>query len=154
MKRIFAVVVVLLLAGIAGFAQKVSENDIPKGVLKAYFMKINDTIPTTWEKYESFYTARFTKDNLKGSMVFNEATEWIWTRWELPVNYIPKKIKEYLTSNYPKYKTISNIVEYKAGGEFYLVGIKLKKDEKVLRFSSKSEFVNVEPKTSPAAEKK
>lgn len=127
------------------FSQKLSTSDVPAGVLKSYKMKIADSLPTSWEKTDKFYTARFKKNDLKASMVFSESSEWIWTRWEVSSEYLPKKIKEYITANYPKYKIIKTNIEYKTGGEFYLIGLKLKKDKPTLRFTIKSDFVSVEP---------
>jgi hypothetical protein len=137
------------------FSQKIKASEVPQGILKAYQMKVIDTLTTNWEKIGSYYTAHFTKSNLKASMVFQESSEWIWTRWEIATQYLPKKVKEYITANYPKYKIASAIIEYKPGGEFYLVGLKLKKEMPVLRFNIKSEFVAIEPaKTSSTQDSK
>lgn len=145
MKR-FMLFSLVMLFFLNAFSQKISESEVPASVIKSYKAKVSDSLATTWEKHETFYTARFTKSDLKASMVFAENSEWIWTRWEVPSQYLPKKIKEYLAANYPKHKIKNTIIEYKPGGEFYLVGLKLKKDLPTLRFTIKSDFVQVEPK--------
>jgi hypothetical protein len=156
MKRILIIAICLIVGNIAS-AQKIAQSDVPESILKAYKMKMSDTISTSWEKGDKFYTANFTKSNLKASMVFSEAAEWIWTRWEIPVQYLPKKVKDYIITNYAGYKTIKSIIEYKTGGEFYIVTLKKKKVTPVLRFSIKGDFVGVEetkPVTDPKAKNK
>lgn len=150
MKRIVIFSLMILFAGTMAFAQSIKASDVPAGVLKAYQMKVIDTLPTKWEKSGEFYTARFKKSKLTASMVFKESAEWIWTRWEISSQYLPKKVIAYLTANYPKYKIASSIIEYKPGGEFYLVGLKLKKDTPIIRFNIKSEFVGLEPSKTAA----
>ncbi len=129
-------------------AQKIAESEVPSSVVKMYHMKMTDTVTTSWEKYDNFYTARFTKSNLKASMVFSENAEWIWTRWEIPSQYLPKKVSEHLVATYPKYKITGTTIEYKPGGEYYLVKLKKKKEKKTLRYSIKTDFVGEEPDVS------
>ncbi len=151
MKRFVIFALSLLISGGVVLAQKIKPEAVPPGVMKAYIMKIADTIPTSWEKHGPYYTARFTKSKLKASMVFQESSEWVWTRWEMDTKYVPKKVKEYITTSYPGYKIANAIVEYKPGGEYYLIGLKKGKDIPILRFGMKSEFIDVEPSKSPAS---
>jgi hypothetical protein len=102
-------------------------------------------VAVTWTKFDNFYTARFSKNNLKASMVLSESAEWHWTRWEIPTQYLPKKVREYVAANYAGFKTAGTLIEYKPGGEFYLVSLKKKKENPVLRFTIKTEFVGTEP---------
>jgi hypothetical protein len=126
-------------------AQKIKAGDVPPGVMKAYYMKVIDSLPTTWEKQNEYYTAHFTKSKLKASMIFKESAEWIWTRWEIASKYLPKMIKAYVATNYPTFKPYKSIIEYKPGGEFYLVRLKQKTEILELRFSTKPEFIGIEP---------
>jgi hypothetical protein len=144
MKRIFLfTAIVMIVSGV--MAQKIKESEVPSSVMKVYKMKQTDSLDVSWEKWDNFYTAIFTKSNLKASMVIGENAEWIWTRWEVPAQYLPKKVKEYISTNYASYKTIGAVIEYKQGGEFYLVKLKKKKVITTLRFTIKNDFVGIEP---------
>lgn len=132
------------------FSQKISTEDVPAKVMSSYYTKVPDSLPATWEKTDNSYTARFTRSDLKAQMTFSESSEWIRTQWELPAQYLPKKIQEYIATNYPKYKIKTTEIEYKAGGEFYLVGLKLKKDNPILRFTIKSVFVGIDAAVPPS----
>jgi hypothetical protein len=143
MKRLLIIVICLIVGNIAS-AQKIAQSDVPESVLKAFKMKMTDTVAVTWELSNSYYTVRFTKSDLKANMVFSESAEWIWTRWEIPTQYLPKKVKEYITTNYAGYKTVKAIIEYKSGGEFYIVSLKKKKVTPIIRFSIRGDFVGIE----------
>lgn len=159
MKRLLILAICLIIGQFA-FAQKINQSEVPASIIKIFKIKMTDSVSVTWEKSDIYYTARFTKSGLKANMIFSESAEWIWTRWELSSQYLPKKVKEYITSNYAGYKVLKAIIEYKQGGEFYLVTLKKKKETPILRFSIKNEFVGVEPAVAvkkldtPAADKK
>lgn len=127
------------------FSQKVSPSQIPDPVLKTFRTKLADSLAAVWEKSGTVYLAAFTKNKLKGQISIAENGDWNYTRWEVPVEFIPNKIREYLKTNYPAFKIRSASIEYKPGGEFYLIGLQQKKELPVLRFTIKSEFVAVEP---------
>jgi hypothetical protein len=152
MKRII-ILSVCLLIGLCAIAQKINKADVPLNIIKIYQSKMIDSLPATWELKNDNYIAHFSKSDLNANMVISDKNEWVNTQWEIPSEYLPKKVKEYISANYAGYKTSKTRIEYKPGGEFYLVELKKKKELRVLRFSVKSEFIGVEPST-PADKKK
>jgi hypothetical protein len=144
MKSLTFILICLFISQFA-IAQKIEKSAVPAPVMKTYKSKILDSLATTWEKNDVFYIAHFIKNDHKGSVRIEEKGEWICTQWDIPPEYLTKKVKEYVAKKFMGYKTKSAKVEYKPGGEFYLVGVKRGKDAPVLRFSIKSEFVAKEP---------
>jgi hypothetical protein len=145
----FFILVFCLIIGQWSIAQKINKADVPAGVMKTFISRMPDTLPVTWEKKDANYIAHFTKNKLNASIQISDKADWLTTKWDIPSEYLPKKVKDYISEKYAGYKTVYAKLEYKPGGEFYLVSIKMKKEKPVLRFSVKAEFIGVEPVATP-----
>jgi hypothetical protein len=145
----FVTLVVCLFIGQWSLAQKINKADVPDAVLKTFESRMTDSLSVSWEKKDMNYFARFTKNNLHAVMQIAGNSDWILTQWDIPSEYLPKKLKDYLKEKYASYKIVNSKIEYKPGAEFYLVTVKRKKMVQVLRFSVKSEFIGIEPASVP-----
>jgi hypothetical protein len=152
MKRLF-VLLLCLVTGCFASAQKITPADVPSEVMNVYKTKISDSLPATWEKSGTGYIAHFKKKNLDARVVITDKGEWDLTQWDIPSEYLPKTAKEYIIQKYSGYKIKNAMIEYKPGGEFYLIGIKKGKDQPVLRFSIKAEIIGPETPDNPGDKK-
>jgi hypothetical protein len=128
-------------------AQKGSELIVPQAVLNTFKQKITDSVNVKWEKKKDYYEASFTKNNLKGEVEIKEDGQWLKTSWEIPLEYLPSKIKSNITSSYSGYKIKETEVEYRQDGDFYVVEVKKKKEELSLTYKINGEFVKSEKET-------
>lgn len=131
----------LILLGLPGFTQKISTEEVPLPVQQASVTRIPDSVNVQWFHRDSLYLAEFEHKGMKAQASFTGNAEWLYTRWDLPVEYLTKKITTYLAEQFPGYKILHCMIEYKGGGEYYLVAVKKKKDKPVLRFNIKSVFM-------------
>ena len=122
-------------------AQKV-KIEVPEVVKATFKEKITDSVAVKWEKEKDYYEASFIKSDLKGEVEIKENGEWIKTSWDVPIENIPAKIKEHILKNFAGYKVKESEIEYKADGNFYVIEIKMKKDEQSLLFNISGEFVS------------
>lgn len=141
--------IVLLLLAFPFFlsAQKGNPITVPQAVLNTFKQKITDSVNVKWEKEKDYYEAKFTKNNLKAEVEIKEDGQWINTSWEIPLEYLPAKIKANITTSYPGYKIKEAEVEYRQDGDFYMVDVKKKKEELNLTYKINGEFVKSEKET-------
>lgn len=140
---------ILLLAGImmiatACFSQKIDVSQVPDYVKKSFQVKIGDSLNETWTKENEFYTGSFVKSGMKASAKFKDNGEWESTRWEVPFEFVPAKIKENITATYPAYKSTLSVIEFRPGGDYYIITLKKKKDMVELHYNIKGDFIKVE----------
>ena len=133
-------------------AQKIKTSDVPENILKIYTTKLSDTVPAKWIKENDLYTAAFVKNKLHGSMVINERAEWVETQWELPVNYLPKKVREHMYANFQRQKIKYAAIVFRPGSEYYLVSLKKKKAPVRYKYSIKAEYIGTDPPEASSKE--
>ena len=148
--RIMKKLLVLFLALVPFilFAQKSKTIEIPQVVLNTFKQKITDSVEVKWEKQKDYYEAKFSKNNMKGEIEIKEDGQWLSTSWEVPLEYIPAKIKANITSAYAGYKIKEAEIEYKQDGNVYVIEVKKKKEELSLIYSITGEFVKAEKETN------
>ncbi len=140
MKKVLLPILILILVFPCA-AQKLKTEEVPATIVQASVNRIPDSAQVQWIKRDSLYLAQFKHKGISACATFNTGAEWLNTQWELPLEYLPKKISSYLAEHYPAYKISECLIEYKGGGEYYLVGLKKKKDRPMLRFNIKSVFM-------------
>ena len=145
MKKVVFLLVVLFFSTF-GFAQKVSKSEVPGPVKTTLLSKLNDTVVSQWEKDGDMYKAVLLKGEMTANAYININGVWNKTVWFMPYKYAPKKISEYITKTYPKYKVTAMSMQFRTDGDFYVIDIKLKKDIQSVTFNMKSEFVKTEKK--------
>jgi hypothetical protein len=105
---------------------------------KSRFINVKDV---KWEKEDTVYAAEFMMNESPTEAEFNEKGIWLSTEWEISADYTPAAIKDYISTNYAKYKLKElSVTEFPVDGKFYIAEIATKKDCQVLHFSLKSEF--------------
>lgn len=144
MRNLFIIAVVLILSA-SCFAQKVDESDVPDAVKSAFKVRFPGMTDTKWEKEDTLYNAAFLMGQTATEAVYSEKGTWIETEWEIPTEYTPKAIKNYIDSAYAGYKLIEiELMDYPADGKLYKAEIRKKKNCQNLYFTVKSEFKKTE----------
>ncbi len=140
MKKIFVTIIAVLFAS-ASFSQKVEESQVPSNVMNAFKARFANVMGVKWEKEDTVYAAEFLMNESPTEAEFNEKGDWFNTEWEIPTDYTPQAIKDYVNINYAKYKLREIVVtEFPVDGKLYVVEIATKKDCFALYFSLKNEF--------------
>lgn len=140
------IVLVLMIIPFLLNAQKGNIN-IPQAVLNTFKQKVLDSVTVKWEKKKEYYEANFTKNNLKAEVEIKEDGQWIKTSWEIPVEYIPSKIKTNINTAFPGYKIKEAEIEYKQDGDAYVVEVKKKKELIDLYYKINGDFIKSEKDT-------
>lgn len=140
MKKLFVFAVMLIFSA-SCFSQKVDEADVPDAVKATFKTKFPSASTIKWEKEDTLYTAEFLMDQSKTEADFSDRGVWIETEWEIPLEYTPKAIKNYLDTAYAGYKINElEIMDYPTEGKLYLAEISKKKDCLNLFFTLSGEF--------------
>jgi len=140
MKKIFIFCIVALFASVS-FGQTVEESQVPDVVIKALKAKFINVKVTKWEKEDTIYSAEFLMNEAATEAEFNEKGIWVCTEWDVPVEYSPKAINDYISENYAGYKLKEvSITELPIDGKIYIAEICKKKTSSKLYFSLKGEF--------------
>ena len=144
MKKLFILFAFVFIAG-NSFCQTLLEKDIPEVVKTQFKTKFPLQTAPKWEFEDSLYEADFTSEGMEVEASFNVTGNWIETEWEIPMEYTPSKIKEYIAANYAGFKTKEVCITDKpVDGKMYQVEICKKKKETVeLIFTTAGEFKNI-----------
>jgi len=143
MKKLLIICIVALFAT-ATFGQTIEESQVPESVINALKAKFPNVKVTKWEKKDTIYFAEFLMNETATEAEFNAKGPWQSTEWNVPVEFTPKKINDYISDNYEGYKLKKiSINDFPVDGKMYVAEINKKKDCEVLYFSLKSEFKKV-----------
>lgn len=141
MKKLFAISIAVLFTS-ASFSQKVEESQVPSNVMNTFKARFTNVKEVKWEKEDTVYTAEFLMNESPTEAEFNEKGIWLSTEWEIPTDYTPQAIKDYVNTNYAKYKLREiAVMEFPVDGKLYVIEIAKKKDCQELYFSLKNEFI-------------
>jgi hypothetical protein len=140
MKKIFTTGIAVLFVS-ASFCQKVEESQVPSGVMNNFKARFANATGAKWEKEDTVYASEFLMNESPTEAEFNEKGDWLNTEWKISIDYTPKAIKDYVNTNYPKYKLKElSVTEFPVDGKLYVAEIATKKDCYELYFSLKNEF--------------
>lgn len=140
MKKLFLLFVALIFS-ISCFSQKINEVDVPEAVKSTFKVRFPAAASIQWEKEDSVYTAAFMMDKTATEADFSDKGAWIETEWEIPVEYTPRSIKNYLDTAFAGFKIKElEIMEYPSDGKLYLAEIYKKKDYQNIYFTLTGEF--------------
>jgi len=149
-KSISLVVCMILMSNL--FSQKLTEKDVSADVVKAFQTKYAQATDVKWEKSDAVFKAVFIQNEMKTVVEYTATGQWIKTGWQIPQQYAPKAITDYLTVNYPKFKLDELLIveEDKATvpGKYYVANISKKQEKHSIKFNLKGEL------DVPAPEKK
>ena len=143
MKKLISLVVCLFLMSNL-FSQKLAEKDVTADVVKNFKTKYTQATDVKWEKTDAVFKAVFVQNEMKTEVDYTSTGQWVKTGWQIPIQYAPKSITDYLKANYPKFKLDELIIveEDKATipGKYYLVNSSMKKEKLSLKFNLKGEL--------------
>ncbi len=140
MKKLLLFSVALIFSA-SCFSQKIDESDVPDAVKNTFKVRFPLAASTQWEKEDSLYNATFLMDQTTTEAEFSDKGAWIETEWEIPVEYTPKAIKNYMDTAYAGYKIRElEIMDYPVDGKLYKAEISKKKDCQNLYFTLNGEF--------------
>jgi len=140
MKKLFAISIAIIFASVS-FGQKIDESQVPDVVVKTFKARFTTASSAKWEKEDSTYSVEFLMEDANTEADFTAKGEWLNTEWEIPAEYAPQDIKDYITKNYSGYKIKEmSVTEYPVDGKLYVVEINKKKDCQALYFTLKNEF--------------
>ena len=151
MRKLFIVLIAVLLANATVFAQKtVAKEDVLKNYLTDFEKNYPDVKDVKWVMYDSLnYEATFTNDDVLQKVLYsNKGTE---KRWYVEPMYTPKAIKDTLANSYAGYKIKDVCIVELRGKMTYQVRIYKKgglfgrkqKDPKQLNFETNGKFIDV-----------
>lgn len=144
MKKLFILFALVFIAGNL-FSQAIQEKDIPEAVKTQFKTRFPLQTTAKWTFEDSLYEAAFVSEGMKVETAFDVTGIWTETEWEIPMEYTPAKIKEYIAANYAGFKTKEVCITDKpVDGKMYQAEICKKKKETVeLVFTTAGEFKNV-----------
>ncbi len=142
-----AVLLVLSCAIFAGCAtskgdkyKSVNESEVPEKYSRDFHKRRSDVQQVSWQMVDSTcYIASFKSNENDVRMKFRNTT--IETSWNVPLEYTPTPITDYIKSAYEGYKLDElNIVEIR-NKKTYRAEIKQKKEYKTLEFDLLGTFI-------------
>lgn len=140
MKKLFILSIAAIFAS-ATFGQKIDESQVPEVVTKTFKARFTTAKDAKWEKEDTIYAATFLMDESTTEAEFNEKGTWLNTEWDVPVEYTPQKIKNYLDTAFAGYKIKElAVMEFPSDGKLYVVEIAKKKACKKVYFALTGEF--------------
>ena len=143
---------ILLVLGLGLFisvsAQKVDVKDLPNGVSKNFKTFFPESFNAFWQKTDTGYFCDFSFNEAKTKAVFSMNGDLLHTEYNVPTQYLPKKIKDLLVEKYKGYKVKQLDVVKKPGdaeGKYRVILIQKKATETLL-FTLKGEPFKEEEK--------
>ena len=128
MKKI-AVLLVAMLIVIGSFAQKISDKDVPKGIMDDFNTKYPTAVKVMWSKDDKKFIADFKHDDTDVKAIY-ENNYWQKTYWSVPLEFTPFKIKDYVNQYYVGYKIMKvDMVETNTNERNYVAKVVKKKKE-------------------------
>ncbi|MBQ1191008.1 MAG: hypothetical protein IIX43_01855 [Bacteroidales bacterium] len=145
MKKTFLIILACgMIAGCASTGKSkyksVNENEVPEKYTRDFHKRRADVEQVNWQMVDSnCYIASFNSNNNQVSMKFNNTN--VETRWNVPLEYTPSNITEYISTQYVDFKIEEvNILEIR-NKKTYRVDISKKKESKLLEFDLLGKFV-------------
>jgi Putative beta-lactamase-inhibitor-like, PepSY-like len=141
MKKV--IIVLLMVAGLPAFAQKLSEARVPSAAKSAFETKFPGMKDIKWEKEKGNFEANFIENGKKSSAIFDEKGNWIETETAVSNKELPFPILQYVTQNFNN-KQISEASKIlkAAGGINYEVVV----GKKELLFGPNGQLISTENK--------
>ncbi len=131
-------------------AQILSEKDVPSETTKAFNTKFPNATNIKWGKDSASFEVSFLFNDMNVISVFDNNGKWESSKWEIPLQYTPKAVSDYILANFPKHKTKKLILEELVSPanpeKLYIAILSLKRQEVFLYFNLKSEFIKLEEK--------
>jgi PBP1b-binding outer membrane lipoprotein LpoB len=122
--------------------KSVDEKDVPTKFVQDFKKRRPEIEQTTWKMVDSTcYIAKFKASGNDVSMKFKNTS--VETAWNVPLEYTPKIITDYIAQNYAGYKIESiDIVELR-NKKSYIATIYKKSEEIKLQFDLQGYFTKV-----------
>ncbi len=140
MKKI-AILFVSMLIVFGAFAQKLSDKDVPIGILNDFKNRFPSAEKVQWSKDNTKHVAEFKHEDNNVRVEYDNSV-WYRTFWNIPAEYTPMKIKDYVNQYYTGYKiTKIDMMETNAQEKSYVVTcVKKKKEVMELYFELTGSF--------------
>ena len=141
MKKIFFLLA-LIIVFIGSYAQKINESEVPNFVKSSFKSKYPNVVDKVWAMADTVYNATFVMNEMTGVACVHKSGKLLFTNWEIPLIYIPAKIKTYIDTNYVGYKINKvDFVDNVTDGRYYVVEVAKKKKSCLhLSFAITNEF--------------
>jgi len=98
------IMMVILMASLASFAQKTKEQNVPQVIKNAFLQKFPKAKEVKWDKEGNNFEASFDLNDVDNSVLFNKEGKIVETEIEIKVNQLPKNARQYLNNNYKNQK--------------------------------------------------
>lgn len=98
------IMMVILMASLASFAQKTKEQNVPQVIKNAFLQKFPKAKEVKWDKEGNNFEASFDLNDVDNSVLFNKEGKIVETEIEIKVNQLPKNAIQYLNNNYKNQK--------------------------------------------------
>lgn len=153
MRKIFAIVAIVLASQTMVFGQKakeVLEKDVPTRFVKDFQKRYPEAQTVQWLKIDSLiYDVNFI--NNSGEMMLRFSNKGVETRWNVELKYTPAKIKTYIEETYPKYKLRKVYIVDIRNKKTYQIEVSKKflfwtRDAKILNFEIDGKFIDEQTK--------
>jgi hypothetical protein len=82
------------------FAQQVKETQVPAAVKNAFQKQYPNVSKVKWDKEKAKYEASFDVSKVANSVLFEGSGAIIETETSIPLNQLPKGIRDYVITNY------------------------------------------------------
>jgi len=147
MKKITVLLVAMLFV-FGAFAQKIADKDVPKNILDDFNNKYPTAVKVMWSKVDKKFIADFKHDDNDVSVEYDNSY-WSRTYWNIPLEYTPFKIKDYIKQYYDGFKIIKiDLLETNTNEKNYVVkAVKKKKETVELYFELSGAFQKKVEKT-------
>jgi hypothetical protein len=103
MKNLVFILAIILWANNINYAQKLNPKDVPLQIANDFKGRFPEATGVKWQKEGKFLQAFFVNDGNKMVAEYDNNT-WVKTKWIIPGNIAPTKIKEYVGKYYQGYK--------------------------------------------------
>lgn len=148
MKKIFALVAVILAFQAAAFAQKnktVAEQDVPERYVKDFQRQAPEAKNPVWiSESNDIYMVKFDNGDQKQSFRFSP--KGMETRWAVDTKFTPQAIKDTVAHKYKKYKIRElNVMSIKNHPSYEVrISLSKKKDKspRILTFETDGKFID------------
>lgn len=139
MKKLI-LITILSMMSLATFGQEVKEKDVPQIVSKALYKNYPAAKSVKWEKEKNNYEASFELNKTETSVVLTSKGNIVETEVEIITAQLPKKVMDYLRTNFKneKIKEAAKITDAK-GTVTYEAEIK----GKDLLFDANGNFISL-----------
>lgn len=93
MKKLIAVLVIIVLPGMGNAQTSVTTRNVPQKVSKAFSTKYPGQQAKKWERYDSIYSAVYESSGKKYAADFSGSGAWLQTSYRIPKKLVPEAVK-------------------------------------------------------------